>query len=101
MKSKINSTWGYVICALICLSTLCSFYISKRKTTAAGKDEETPKIVNIINFIRLLEPRDSAITEDVLYQTVVKQVEIMKKYKLGGTFYYNTMRYLIPDIKNY
>ena len=51
-------------------------------------DEEMvkPKIVNIINFIRLLEPRDQKITEDVLYQTVVKQVEMMKKYKLGGTF---------------
>ena len=45
-----------------------------------------PRIVNIVNFIRLLEPRDSAITEDVLYQTVVKQVEIMNKYHLKGTF---------------
>lgn len=59
---------------------------------SAGLDAQTrrgastPKIVNIVNFIRLLEPRDSAITEDVLYQTVVKQVEIMKQYKLGGTF---------------
>ncbi|MGC4034960.1 MAG: hypothetical protein QM764_03290 [Chitinophagaceae bacterium] len=49
--------------------------------------KQTPKIVNIINFIRLLEPRDpDVITEDVLYQTVVKQVEVMKQYKLGGTF---------------
>lgn len=45
-----------------------------------------PKIVNIVNFIRLLEPRDPAITEDILYQTVVKQVEIMKQYDLPGTF---------------
>ena len=45
-----------------------------------------PKIVNIVNFIRLLEPRDANITEDVLYQTVVKQVEMMKKYKLGRHF---------------
>jgi hypothetical protein len=45
-----------------------------------------PRIVNIVNFIRLLEPRDSAITEDVLYQTVVKQVEILKQYHLKGTF---------------
>lgn len=51
-----------------------------------AESKETPKIVNIVNFIRLLEPRDAAITEDVLYQTVVKQVEIMKQYKLGGTF---------------
>jgi hypothetical protein len=48
--------------------------------------DTTPKIVNIVNFIRLLEPRDPQITEEVLYQTVVKQVEIMKKYHLGGTF---------------
>ena len=42
--------------------------------------------MNIVNFIRLLEPRDVNITQDVLYQTVVKQVAIMKQYKLGGTF---------------
>ncbi|MBS1661424.1 MAG: hypothetical protein JST68_10280, partial [Bacteroidetes bacterium] len=48
--------------------------------------QSSPKIVNIVNFIRLLEPRDPAFTQDVLYQTVVRQVEIMKKYKLGGTF---------------
>jgi hypothetical protein len=47
---------------------------------------QSPRIVNIINFIRLLEPRDPAVTEDVLYQTVVKQVELMKKYHLSGTF---------------
>ena len=51
-----------------------------------GREAARPKIVNIINFIRLLEPRDSAITEEVLYQTVVKQVEEMKRYRLGGTF---------------
>lgn len=61
-------------CGIICLCTLSSF------------PQNAPKIVNIVNFIRLLEPRDSTITEDILYQTVVKQVGIMKKYKLGGTF---------------
>lgn len=45
-----------------------------------------PRIVNIVNFIRLLEPRDPKITETVLYETVVRQVKIMKKYKLRGTF---------------
>ena len=48
--------------------------------------QSSPRIVNIVNFIRLLEPRDPAITEDVLYQTVVKQVALMKKYRLRGTF---------------
>ncbi len=53
---------------------------------AYAKNDDKPKLVNIINFIRLLEPRDEKITEDVLYQTVVKQVELMKQYKLRGTF---------------
>jgi len=64
----------YLASSLLCLCTLCSY------------SQHSPRIVNIVNFIRLLEPRDPAITEDVLYQTVVKQVEIMKRYKLGGTF---------------
>ncbi|OQP64169.1 hypothetical protein A3860_22450 [Niastella vici] len=52
----------------------------------ASGEPTVPKIVNIVNFIRLLEPRDPAITEDVLYQTVVEQIAIMRKYHLGGTF---------------
>lgn len=50
------------------------------------KTPEKPRIVNIVNFIRLLEPRDLGITQDVLYLTVVNQVEMMKEYKLKGTF---------------
>ncbi|WP_184543757.1 hypothetical protein [Mucilaginibacter sp. FT3.2] len=67
-----------------CISTLN--VLAQTKTGTVAVDRSSPKIVNIVNFIRLLEPRDPAITEDVLYQTVVKQVEIMKKYHLGGTF---------------
>ena len=62
---------------------LLSFSMSTGQTS---NNNSHPKIVNIINFIRLLEPRDPKITEEVLYQTVVKQVEIMNKYKLHGTF---------------
>ena len=47
---------------------------------------DRPRIVNIINFVRLCEPRIESYTEEVLYETVVKQVEMMKKYRLGGTF---------------
>lgn len=55
-------------------------------STDNKKTPEKPRIVNIVNFIRLLEPRDLGITQDVLYQTVVNQVEMMKEYKLKGTF---------------
>lgn len=45
-----------------------------------------PRIVNIINFVRLCEPRNDKITENMLYATVVKQLQMMEKYHLKGTF---------------
>ncbi|MHA4808063.1 hypothetical protein ACX0G9_08145 [Flavitalea flava] len=86
---KFTNVWKqgrYFVFSLICLGgLLCSFYRTMPGINPPLK-EESPKIVNIVNFIRLLEPRDTAITEEVLFQTVVKQIAIMKKYKLGGTF---------------
>jgi hypothetical protein len=87
---------------------VCLFAKDNKSVEKAGEEKEHPKIVNIINFIRLLEPRDVTITEEVLYQTVVKQVQIMKKYRLGGTFllqydalmdsrYQNLLKSLPPD----
>jgi hypothetical protein len=61
----------------IILACLMCFY-----ALSASAQKAAPKIVNIVNFIRLL----AKITQDVLYQTVVQQVEIMKKYNLGGSF---------------
>ena len=75
-----------VICLIMSLCVLFLFSCTTKVSQKDFQQNEKPKIVNIVNFIRLLEPRDSAITEDVLFQTVVKQVEIMQKYKLGGTF---------------
>lgn len=87
MKISINTKHLiYLICGSVCLGVLCSFKVFKDSPTTAKDVNEHPRIVNIVNFIRLLEPRDPKITEDVLYQTVVKQVELMKKYHLGGTF---------------
>ncbi|MDR2117110.1 MAG: hypothetical protein LBP87_12090 [Planctomycetaceae bacterium] len=48
--------------------------------------EDTPRIVNIVNFIRQLEPRNAAITEDVLYNTVAEQINVMTKHQFVGTF---------------
>src|SRR5882762_2571705 len=76
MKRKTSGIFSGIIYGLFSLYSLASF----------AQVDEKPKIVNIVNFIRLLEPRDPAITGDVLYQTVVQQIEMMKKYHLGGTF---------------
>jgi hypothetical protein len=77
---------------LIGLTAACPFLVLPAFRSKAldhptlPPEKEGPRIVNIVNFIRLLEPRDPQITQDVLYQTVVKQVELMNKYKLRGTF---------------
>jgi len=53
---------------------------------ASESPGRSPRIVNIINFIRQCEPRIDWITEDVLYDTVVSQIAIMEEYNLKGTF---------------
>lgn len=83
-KSAINRILFFLIIQSIFLHY--SFKSSDRAPGNSEKEKSHPKIVNIVNFIRLLEPRDPKITEEVLYETVVKQVELMKKYRLGGTF---------------
>ena len=69
---------------------LCSVLLTVSGETCKAKERadagKSPRIVNIINFIRQCEPRIDWITEDVLYETVVSQVEIMKQYGLKGTF---------------
>ena len=54
-------------------------------TTPDG-DNRSPRIVNIINFVRQCEPRIERITEEVLFDTVVEQIECMDRHQLTGTF---------------
>ena len=70
-----------------CTVLVVSFTFSEerpQKDRTSGTQE--PRIVNIINFVRLLEPRSAVITEEVLYQTVVEQIKMMRAFKLRGTF---------------
>jgi hypothetical protein len=86
---KRRKITGIVVASVAIVGLCCAFTTNEWLVKTDGgsdKGKDRPKIVNIVNFIRLLEPRDPKITQDVLYQTVVKQVEIMKKYKLPGTF---------------
>ncbi len=67
-----------MILAAVCVLTLSA------SALAAGN---APRIVNIINFIRQTEPRTyTGITDEMMYDTVVKQIEILDKYDLKGTF---------------
>ena len=51
-----------------------------------GAAKETPKFINIVNFIRQVEPRIGDGLEEELYQTTARQVEIMNENGLKGTF---------------
>ena len=87
MKIRLSKALlKFAVYGLVSFGTLCSSY-TFQKNKIPEDDNEVPKIVNIVNFIRLLEPRDANITEEVLYQTVVKQVDIIKKYKLKADLF--------------
>ncbi len=47
---------------------------------SAQAAEKAPRIVNIVNFIRNIEPRSEEITETVLYETVARQVAQLAEY---------------------
>jgi hypothetical protein len=51
-----------------------------------NEKSDSPCIINIVNFIRQVEPRVEEYTDDVLYQTVVEQVKQLNQYQLPGTF---------------
>lgn len=59
------------------------FYLQAQNKPAG---DTARRIIHIVNFVRELEPRDSAITKDVLYQTVKSQVDLLNKYKFPATF---------------
>ena len=46
----------------------------------------SPRIVNIINFIRYTEPRYEEMTEKVLFETVRSQAEDLRRKDLVGTY---------------
>ena len=94
MKNKFAIVVSAVILLLLSLTGLNNPASDKKK------EDIRPKIINIINFIRLLEPRDPLITKEVLYETVVKQVEILKQYHLRGTFLLQYDALLDPRYQN-
>jgi len=78
-----KKTW--ILKIILSLLILISFSkINQSKEPATPK--RSPRIVNIINFIRQCEPRIDWITADVLYQTVVEQIKIINRYHLKATF---------------
>ncbi|MAT69219.1 MAG: hypothetical protein CMJ58_06800 [Planctomycetaceae bacterium] len=82
MNRFFTSACCGLVLAVSAAGTLPSAALADETTTKPA----APRIVNIVNFIRLLEPRSEQITEDVLFETVVKQAELMQQLNLPGTF---------------
>lgn len=76
-----RSLYGVLI--TMCLSSVFVFTL---KTEAKQKAGNSPRIVNIINFIRGTEPRIEAFTDEVLYQTVASQAKCLRSHNLRGTY---------------
>ena len=70
---------------LLLFAGLLSFQSRARNCNDEYKDTSR-HIINFVNFIRQSEPRDAAVTEDVLFQTVKEEVILLKKHNLPGTF---------------
>ncbi len=64
------------LCAVVMLGCL----------TACNQSYDSPRSVNIINFIRLSDPRSTMTTREVLFNTVQHQVEDMRGNGLIGTW---------------
>jgi hypothetical protein len=99
---------------MACLTLLSGCAGAGKEEPALTAERELPRIVNIINFVRLMEPRKFyedasflttddhqtittvgentytrklvSVTNEMLYQTVVNQIDLMNRYNLSGTF---------------
>ena len=75
---KFNPRLFFTFIAFICM--LFGFDVQ-------AQTPSQPRIVNIINFIRLLEPRDPVYySEDMLFQCVENQISDLKEKQLPATF---------------
>lgn len=81
--------------SLVILISLSSNHVMASQKGKASTNA-SPKIVNIINFIRECEPRSKEITNDVLYETVYNQVKQLSQYDLPGTFLLQYDALIIP-----
>lgn len=53
---------------------------------AMAQEKDVPRIVNFVNFVRDIEPRDANITPQVLYETVKSEADAIHRYGFKGTW---------------
>ena len=81
---------------LIFILTICEIEIGAKDQ----KESSALRIVNVINFIRQTEPRIDAVTDKVLYETVVEQVKLLNSYNIKGTYLLQYDALISPSYQN-
>ena len=79
MKRELfRSTLAVAACASLFVLMGCG--------SKSNEEQETPRIVNFINFVRDIEPRIESITPEVLFETTRLEAEAIHQYGFHGTW---------------
>ena len=69
------------------LMTLVALCLALSAMAGRGASVTPPRVLNFVNFIREVEPRkETGMTRDKLYETVVKEAEAIHAYGFKGTW---------------
>ena len=79
IRKPIRISAAVVFAAALSLWTGCG-------SECRPEAEPAPRIVNIINFVRDIEPRPVGISADDLYEATFQEAELLRQHNLPGTF---------------
>jgi len=70
----------------IVLKWLCLLLAGMSLQVGVAGERKAARIVNFVNFVRDIEPRDAEITPEVLYQTVKEEADAIHCFGFRGTW---------------
>ena len=70
----------------IVLKWLCLLLAGMSLQVGVAGERKAARIVNFVNFVRDIEPRDAEITPEVLYQTVKEEADAIHRFGFRGTW---------------
>ncbi len=65
---------------------LCLLLAGMSLQVGVAGERKAARIVNFVNFVRDIEPRDAEITPEVLYQTVKEEADAIHRFGFRGTW---------------
>ena len=77
-RELIKSTLAVAACASLFVLMGCG--------SKSAEEQEAPRIVNFINFVRDIEPRIESYTPEVLFETTRLEAEAIHQYGFHGTW---------------